>query len=72
MDQEDTNLSLMLQGRLELIDFFFVFSCRWPRTVCMHSRTASSLSTSPAWSEFLELIMIQEEEEAQEYQAHPP
>lgn len=38
----------------------------------MHSRTASSLSTSRAWNEFLELIMIQEEEEAQEYQAHPP
>lgn len=34
------------------------------------SQTASPLSTSPAWSEFPELIIIQEQKEAQEYQAH--
>lgn len=30
------------------------------------------LSASPAWSEFLEPSMIEEKEEAQEYQAHSP
>lgn len=38
----------------------------------MHSHTAYSLSTYPAWSEFLELNMIQEKDKAQEYQAHLP
>lgn len=69
MDQEDTNPSLKLQrgsAGLELN----MFSCRWPRTVRLQSQTASPLSTSPAWSEFPEVIMIQEKKEAQEYQAH--
>lgn len=67
MSRKQTS-SLIAAGRCRVVLSLICFPAGGRGLYGSHSHAASALSTSPARSEFLELITIKENKEAQEYQ----